>query len=125
MQCQRCPRAQASPSFIIHFAKDHQLNNITYYAQIGAQLAFIIISLIAGVLLAAKKSPACILPLLASVLTFTVLFIPTITGDHSITDEFAKAVGVMTDSFLTGSLYGIAIVVIVLLVVAIVLPFIG
>lgn len=110
---------------VIHFAKDHQLNNITYYAQIGAQLAFIIISLIAGILLSAKKSPACILPLLASVLTFTVLFIPTITGDHSITDEFAKAVGIMVDSFLTGSLYGIAIVVIVLLVVAIVLPFIG
>mgnify|MGYP001020988185 CR=1 FL=1 len=101
------------------------MNNITYYAQIGAQLAFIIISLIAGILLAAKKSPACILPLSASVLTFTVLFIPTITGDHSITDEFAKAMGIMAGSFLKGSLYGLVIITIVLIVVAIVLLFIG
>lgn len=100
------------------------MNNITYYAEIGAQLVFIIVSLIAFIILAAKKSPACMLPLLASVLTFTVLFIPTITGDYSITDEFAKAVGIMTDSFLTGSLYGIAIVAIVLLAVVILLLFI-
>lgn len=100
------------------------MNNITYYAEIGAQLAFIIVSLIAFIILAAKKSTACMLPLLASVLTFTVLFIPTVTGDYSITDEFAKAVGIMVDSFLTGSLYGIAIVAIVLLAVVILLLFI-
>lgn len=100
------------------------MNNITYYAEIGAQLAFIIVSLIAFIILAAKKSPSCMLPLLASVLTFTVLFIPTVTGDYSITDEFAKAVGIMVDSFLTGSLYGIAIVAIVLLAVVILLLFI-